>query len=196
MSIELVKIRATISIGNSLNVSTPFIQSFNVRKSRGQLSSFDASLKVRHEEVSGSNVGGEVVIRAGSSSKQTTIYTGILKKSTVSPCWDDPGYVFLNISGTDVLSLLQGKNYTRRCRSTKSTWVSITGVSRHGLRDGRFDPEIGALKFDGGDSFNRKQFGDSPSQDKRTTNEVPKSSTNLPILVTISLVPDIDGGTV
>lgn len=186
MSIDLVKIRATISIGNSLSISTPFIQSFNVRKSRGQLSSFDASLKVRHEEISSGNIGGSVVIRAGSSGDQTTIYTGILKKSTVSPCWDDPGYVFLNISGTDVLSLLQGKNYTRRCRSTKSTWVSITGVSRHGLRSGRFDPEIGTLRYNGGEPFSGKEKTTSSNLNGRPASPVFQSSGDSAILVNIT----------
>jgi len=139
MTIQLVPIRATITIG-ALTVSTPYIQSFNVRKTRGQISSFDASLKVDHGAITGSNMGGFVTISAGSSG-QSKIYTGILKKSTVSPCWDDPGYVLLNISGTDVLSHLQGKKYTRRCRATKSTWISIDSVTREGLRDGKFKKE-------------------------------------------------------
>ena len=58
MAIELVKIRAVITIGNSLTVETPFIQSFNVRKSRGQISTFDASLKVEYDQVTGSSIGG------------------------------------------------------------------------------------------------------------------------------------------
>ena len=45
MAIERVKVRARIDIGG-LSVSTPFVQSFNVRKQRGQISTFDASLKV------------------------------------------------------------------------------------------------------------------------------------------------------
>lgn len=138
MSINMIKIRATISIGSNFVVKTPFIQSFNVRKTRGQLSSFDASLKVAHTELTQSNVGGRVVISAGEEGGEKKIFTGILKKATVSPCWDDPGYVMLNISGTDELSKLQGKKYTRRCRATKSTWVSIDGVVREGLRDGKF----------------------------------------------------------
>lgn len=139
MGIELVPIRATVTLGG-LTVKTPFIQSFNVRKTRGQLSTFDASLKVASSDISASNMGGFVTISAGSSSERK-IYTGILKKSTVSPCWDDPGYVLLNISGTDVLSHLQGKKYTRRCRATKSTWISIESVTREGLRDGKFKKE-------------------------------------------------------
>ena len=139
MGITLVPIRATITIGG-LSISTPFIQSFNVRKTRGQLSTFDASLKIDHTALTASNIGGFVTISAGSASEHK-IYTGILKKSTVSPCWDDPGYVLLNISGTDILSHLQGKKYTRRCRATNSTWISIESVTREGLRDGKFKKE-------------------------------------------------------
>jgi len=138
MSIRMIKIRATVSIGSGFIIRTPFVQSFNVRKSRGQISSFDASLKVSHNEITQSNMGGRVTISAGEEGNERRIFTGILKKATVSPCWDDPGYVLLNISGVDELSKLQGKKYTRRCRATKSTWVSIEGVVREGLRDGKF----------------------------------------------------------
>jgi hypothetical protein len=44
----------------------------------------------------------------------------------------------LSISGADKLSLLQGKKFTRRCRSTASSWASITGVVRNGLKSGKF----------------------------------------------------------
>lgn len=142
--IKLIKIRAEVSIG-SLQVVTPYIQSFNVRKTRNQLSSFDMSLKVSYDAISGSNTGGDVVIRAGTDSNLKTIYTGIVKNITVSPCWDDPGFVILNASGTDILSLLEHKQYTRRCVATKSSWITIDGVEREGLRSGKFNYIIGAV---------------------------------------------------
>jgi hypothetical protein len=49
--------------------------------------------------------------------------------------------VILNISGNDVLSRLQNKKYTRRCRSTKGVWISIDSVTRQGLRDGKLTYE-------------------------------------------------------
>lgn len=137
MSIERVKVRATVQVG-SLAISTPYVQSFSVRKQRGQVSTFDASLKVSHDEVSGSITGGVVVIRAGEDSASDTIFTGICRAAKISPCYDDPKYVILSISGADQMSLLQGKKYTRRCRATQSTWVAITGVVREGLKSGRF----------------------------------------------------------
>lgn len=137
MAIEMIKIRAEVIVGR-LSVETPYVQSFNVRKQRGQVSSFDASLKVSHDEISGTITGGNVVIKAGEGSASETIFTGICKVAKISPCYDDPKYVILTISGVDQLSLLQGKRYTRRCRSTSSTWVAITSVVRSGLKSGKF----------------------------------------------------------
>lgn len=137
MSIEMVKCRATVSIGG-VSVSTPYVQSFNVRKQRGQVSTFDASLKVNGASIGGSLTGGSVVISAGTAGSEKTIFTGICRQAKASPCFDDPAYVILSISGADALSLLHGKKYTRRCRETLAAWVGITGVVREGLRSGKF----------------------------------------------------------
>lgn len=137
MSIEMVKCRATVSIGG-ISVSTPYVQSFNVRKQRGQVSTFDASLKVNGASIGGSLTGGSVVISAGTDSSKKIVFTGICRQAKVSPCFDDPAYVILSISGADALSLLHGKKYTRRCRETLAAWVGITGVVREGLRSGKF----------------------------------------------------------
>jgi hypothetical protein len=137
MSIEMVKCRATVSIGG-VTVSTPYVQSFNVRKQRGQVSTFDASLKVNGASIGSSLTGGAVVISAGTDGSKKTIFTGICRQAKVSPCFDDPAYVILSISGADALSLLHGKKYTRRCRETLAAWVGITGVVREGLRSGKF----------------------------------------------------------
>ena len=143
MGIDRVKIGARIEIG-SLRVQTPYIQSFNVTRSRGQVSLFNASLKVSSYQASGGIVGDQVEIYAGTSSGGGTrgsnrkIFSGICRKATVTPCFDDPYYVILNISGNDVLSVLQGKKYTRRSSHQKTSWVSIEGVSRKGLKSGKF----------------------------------------------------------
>ncbi len=145
MSVDLVKVRASVSLG-SLTVVTPYIVSFNVHKTRGQISTFDATLKVTSSEIATISTGGMVVISAGENSAVNKIFTGILKKFTMSPCWDDAGRVLLNISGTDILSFLEGKKYSRRVRSTKSCWVSIDSVTRKGPRAGKFKKDIQALK--------------------------------------------------
>lgn len=158
MGIQLVKVRAVISVGN-LTVETPFIQSFNVQKTRGQISTFTAQLKVDSDQLSGGNVGGLVSIRAGANGTMNKIYTGILKKSTITPCWDDPGYVIWNISGEDALSLLNGKKYTRRCRATRYSWVAINSVVRKGLRDGKFDAQMDIIATTPGETNKLNQTG-------------------------------------
>lgn len=141
MAIERVKIRARVRIGG-LTAETPvgsssnnIILSFNVNKNRGQPSTFSARLKIRG---SGLDTSGAVKIYAGSDSASTLIFTGFVKKATISPCFDDPSYVIVSVSGTDVLSLLQGKKFTRRCIGTKTSWVTINGVSRKGLKSEKF----------------------------------------------------------
>jgi len=136
VAIKRVKCRASVSIGG-ITVNTPFVQSFNVRKQRGQVSTFDASLKVP-AETSLNIAGGDVVISAGENSASDTIFTGTCRQAKVSPCFDDPQYVILSISGADKLSLLQGKRFTRRCRATETAWCAITGVTRKGLKSGKF----------------------------------------------------------
>jgi len=137
MSIEMVRIRATITIG-SLVVSTPYIQSFNVSKSRESFSTFTASIKVSHEDVSGAITGDSVVIAAGVRNSLDTIFTGMVKQASTQACLEDPNYVILNISGSDILSFLNGKKYTRRCRGTASTWVAIKSVDRAGFKSSKF----------------------------------------------------------
>lgn len=146
MGISLVKIRATVSIG-SLSVSTPYIQSFSVTKTRNQVSTFSASLKVAIGEISGVNTGGPVTIDAGTSTSKRRIFTGIIKTMTMTPCWENAKYVYLNISGVDILFLLENKKYTRRCRTSKTSWVMIDRVEREGLRSGKFGFDVGVLSI-------------------------------------------------
>jgi hypothetical protein len=66
------------------------------------------------------------------------IFTGIVRAAKITPCWDDPSYVNVTLSGDDTLSLLNGKKYSRRCRGTKATFCIITDVTRSGLKSGKF----------------------------------------------------------
>jgi len=151
MAIEIVRVRAIVNIGEgNLIAGTPplgfpnHILSFNVDKARGQIASFSASLKVRRDEITGGLLDdASVTINAGTDNTYSNnkIFTGAIKTATVTPNRDDPEYVILNISGNDVLSRLNGKKYTRRCRSSKGVWVSIDSVSRPGLRDGKLTYE-------------------------------------------------------
>jgi hypothetical protein len=197
MGIELVKVNARIHVG-SMIVETPFIQSFNVTKTRGQASSFSASLKVSSNSMS-SVSGGDVKIYAGVIGSMDLIYTGIIKQASLSPCWDDPGYVFLNISGTDVLSLLQGKKYTRRCIGSSHTWVSIDDLARPGQRSGKFDFEVGQLHItkDFSNPQSTKEVGLSFSSSVNYSDKYKAGGepTNINMFVDISRDSD-DGGSV
>jgi hypothetical protein len=137
--IQQVQVRAMITIGNALEVETPFILKFDVTKTRGQISTFSASIKVHGDRISSSMSGDVIKIYAGtlSSYKSNVIFSGIVKTINVSPCWDDPQYVYLNLTGEDILSVLRGKKYTRRSRASKAAWISIDGVARKGLRSGK-----------------------------------------------------------
>jgi hypothetical protein len=138
MAIDRVKIRAKISIGNTFYVQTPYILSFNVSVARGQVSTFSASIKVSHEDIRSGITGSTIKIEAGEGSPETTIFQGIVRKATISPVFDDPKYVVISLSGEDNLSLLRNKKYTRRCRSTLSTYCTIDDVVRAGLRSSKF----------------------------------------------------------
>lgn len=161
MSITQIPCRATVNAGG-LTVKTPFVLSFNVRKQRGQVSTFDASLKVLSSEIGSGSAGGNVEIYG----QGKLIFTGICRQAKISPCFDDPAYVILTISGADALSLLHGKKYTRRCRSSKAVWVGITGVVREGLRSGKF-------------IFNQKSlFTTTGGESEANTGTTPRGSVN------------------
>lgn len=137
MAIDMVKIRARITIG-SLEVQTPYIQSFSVNQTRGQISTFSAQMKVPSDDVRTGIVGEAVVIEAGEDAPENVIFAGLVKDAKMSPVFDDPAFVVLSINGSDILTHLEGKRYTRRCRATNATWVSIDSVTRKGLRTGKF----------------------------------------------------------
>jgi hypothetical protein len=135
MAIDLIHIRAKIVCKETeLEIVTPYIQSFSVNKSRGAASTFNASLKVLGEDLS--SVTGEVAIYAGTQDNMPLIFTGFIKKVVPSPVWDDPAYLMLNVSGTDVLYRLDNKRFTRRQTYSDSAWAIITSV-RDGLKSSR-----------------------------------------------------------
>jgi hypothetical protein len=141
MAIEIVKVRAKVKIGNlTVGPNPPYVQSFSVTRNRNSPATCSASVKVRTSDGSGSSLtGGNLEIYAGGGgSASDKIFTGLVQTARISPCFDDPSYVILSVTGSDALSLLEGKKYTRRCRGSLSSWVSIEGVSRSGLKSGKF----------------------------------------------------------
>jgi hypothetical protein len=204
MAIQREKCRAKILIegtsvgGSNITVRTPFVQSFNVNKSRGSASTFDASLKVPSSDISGSIGGAYLDIFAGSITGYDSvdgslsglprIFRGYIRQAKISPCYDDPDYVILSISGSDALSLLQGKKYTRRCRSTQASFVSITGVTRRGLKGGKFTYQAeDVLELDDGlQDRNLSVTETRKVADQRKGRDAPKDTRKLvaPLIVT------------
>ena len=136
MSIERVQIRAKISFGG-LSISTPYILSFNVTKTRNSKSTFSASLKVISSDLNDIK-NNEVEIRAGEKGRENLIFTGYILSSRPSICFDDPNYTILNISGSDILYRLEGEKYTRRQMDSKARWAIIESVVRSAEKGGQF----------------------------------------------------------
>lgn len=134
MAIDVINIRAKIVFKESeydLVIATPYIQSFSINKNRGATSTFSASIKVAAEYLS--EISGEIEIYAGTVDNIHIIFTGFIKRVVPSPVWDDPGYLMLNITGTDILYRLDNKRFTRRQEYSDSSWAQITDV-REGIR--------------------------------------------------------------
>lgn len=197
MAIERVKVRARIDIGG-LSVSTPFVQSFNVRKQRGQISTFDASLKVEGGTIVGGITGGDVKIYAGTEGNLNLIFTGICRTAKISPCYDDPKYVVLSVSGADQMMLLQGKKFTRRCRSSQSTWVAITGVNREGLKSGKFayhnEPTIEMTPIMQEKADSLTAHTGTAVTDRTAPGEVPEINNYQSPPIAVEIVNDSTGG--
>ena len=134
MGIERIPIRAKIIFDGNLEVITPYILSFSVNRQRGSYSTFSASLKVLSKDVV--KITGKTVIWAGEKNDLKKIFTGIIKKKSQSPCWDDPSYQVISVNGADELVKLEGMKFTRRQFISDTSWVKITGVSP-GLKSGK-----------------------------------------------------------
>jgi hypothetical protein len=136
MSIERVPIRATIVFGG-VSVSTPYILSFNVTKTRNSKSTFSASVKILSYSLDNIN-DNSTKIYAGEKGNERLIFTGFILSSRPSICFDDPNYTVLNISGSDILYRLEGEKYTRRQMDSKAKWAIIDSVIRAAEKGSQF----------------------------------------------------------
>lgn len=126
--INAVAIRAIITLGE-IEIKTPYILNFSVNKQRNEASTFSASLKISAESLSDTqHLSNLVTIRAGEMSREKLIFTGYCLQAEPTPCWDDPSFVILNVSGKDVLYRLDREKYTRRQVATKSKWALINSA--------------------------------------------------------------------
>lgn len=119
-TLEKQPIRAEISIGDSYTIRTPNVMSFNVTRTRGQASAqFSASVKVAYDDISSSSslINSNIIIKAGEATgfgSLPTVFTGLIYKCVINPIRTDVSLVMLNISGQDVLSILNGQKVNRR----------------------------------------------------------------------------------
>lgn len=131
-------IRATISFGR-VTVRTPDVVSFNVSRARGQMcATFTASVKVPATTVEDSTsiLDSFVTIQAGPKGNEILIFTGKIYRSTVTPIFTDASKVMVNLSGKDMLCVMEGQKINRRVKSYKDgetppdMWGIVTGITR------------------------------------------------------------------
>lgn len=135
------EIRARITIGD-LVIETPDVISFNVTRTRGQMAAtFSASIKVRHDEISESIelLDKGITIEAGTVTNMKKIFTGIVYKCTINPIRTDASKVILNLSGSDVMSVLEGQYINRRVKTYRDgekppeRWAAVTGIVKRDI---------------------------------------------------------------
>lgn len=136
--IEMIKVRAKVTISTIPSIETPYVVSFNVNKKRNTPSTFSARLKIHYEIIQSNLVSSSIMIEAGEKDRLKVIFVGMIKQTKISPCNEDPSFVLLDLSGSDYLDLLVGRKFSRRCRGTKTSWVTIDSSVRSGLRSSKF----------------------------------------------------------
>lgn len=112
-----------------LLAKTPFVQSFNVSKSRGQLTT---TFSVGFEMLAGTvfPLGADLQIKAGVRGNLKTVFTGFIEQASSEPAFGKPSYFSVSMSGRGVLSLLEKKKFTRRLLSNgQGMFCLITGGS-------------------------------------------------------------------
>ena len=138
VTFDRVKIRATIDVGGT-TISTPDILSFSVTRARGQMcATFQASVKVRGEANFSS--GGEIVISANGGK----IFTGYVRRMSITPSRTDSSYMIVNMSGRDVLSVFEGATFSRRVDATKMARFGVISsvVQRNESYKERFPAKV------------------------------------------------------
>ena len=193
MSIESVPIRATIKFGG-ITVKTPYILSFSVLKTRNTKTTFNARLKILSHNLS--NISrNEITISAGKLNNERLIFTGYILTAKPSPCFDDPNYTILMLSGADILYRLDGEKYTRRQIDHKSRWAIIEGVQRKSPKSSRFQLVNKPIDVTSDDAKNDNEK--DSTTDYTSMNKISRSTTNVsvnPVVLRVSSAKLVDGG--
>lgn len=138
VTFDQVRIRATIEVGGT-TISTPNILSFSVTRARGQMcATFQASVKIQGGV--GFGTGGKIIISANAGK----IFTGYVKKMSITPSKTDSSYVIVNMSGRDVLSVFEGGTFSRRVDATKMARFGVISsvVQRNESYKERFPAKV------------------------------------------------------
>lgn len=142
-SVDKQAVRAEVTLGDYITIRTPDVLSFNIKKSRGQMSAtFSASLRVPYYEFGESVdlLADKVVIKAGvgtSFSNLPVLFTGKIYKCVINPVRTDASKVVLNISGKDIMAIMEGQKINRRVKtyrdgsSPPERWGIINNVIKH-----------------------------------------------------------------
>ncbi len=110
-------IRAEVYLGGVLLAKTPYIKSFNVSKSRGQVSNtFNITLELLGS-TSFNSLGGNLSIRAGLKGDLKDIFTGVIESNQVRPAFGKPSYYSITLAGRGILSELENKTFSRRLKT-------------------------------------------------------------------------------
>lgn len=122
-------IRAEVWMGDSMIATTPFVSSFNVGKSRGQLST-TCTVTVDVLATTSFPSGADLIVKAGTRGNLKRVFTGIVESTTTEPSFAKPSYFRLAFSARGVLSQLENKTFSRRLKSDgQGLFCVITGGS-------------------------------------------------------------------
>jgi len=190
----LQEIRAKITIGDVI-IETPDVISFNVTRSRNTpTATFSASVKVPHDLVVESSqiLNSNIIIEAGIKDSLKPVFTGIVYKCTVNPIRVDASKVILNLSGKDVLSLLDNQNVNRRVKTYRDgdrppeRWAAVTGVLKRDVPQAmKFPVAIVNNKLKASDKLpNVPYYSLSDELDKKVIEHIPSNKIDGTIQVT------------
>jgi len=130
-NVNYYQAHATVVAG-SLSASTPFVHSCSVNRTRGALTAkASASFTVGAGEASKAfQTGGGSVFKI--LIHGTVVFTGIIRKITVTPSLKCQGGLIVNVQGEDVLYLLNNRRITRRQLSSPlAPTAFITSIYEH-----------------------------------------------------------------
>ena len=131
-TLERQPIRAEITIGESFGgivVRTPNIESFSVHRGRGEpAANFSAAVKIHYTDADRLKrfIRTKIIIKAGVGTgfgSLPVIFTGVILRCVFNPIRTDASMLMLNISGKDILYVLEGQKVNRRMKTYRDGTV-------------------------------------------------------------------------